>query len=134
MYNHDRPKTTDAMKANGTSKRAMEDILNQASHGKLVTKAIPKTIRAGSSAAAHGVAVPKVGQRGSSLPVMLGSFSGRVGTHSRGGVRLVTTGHQRCVAHTPYWRRHSPLAQGCQIVTRTIIPAVITWCFDAHYK
>ena len=56
----------------------MEDILNQANQGRLVTQAIPKpTGRAAPSAAAHGVAVPKVGQRANSLPVMPGSFSGR---------------------------------------------------------
>ena len=71
------PRPTDACRANGTSKRAMEDILNQASQGRLVTKAIPKTVRAGSTAAAHGVAAPKVGRRASSIPVMPGSFSGR---------------------------------------------------------
>lgn len=65
------------MRANGTSKRAMEDILDQAGQGRLVTQAIPKTVRAGSSAASHGVAVPKVGRRADSLPVLPGSFSGR---------------------------------------------------------
>ena len=55
----------------------MEDILNQAGQGRLVTAAIPKTVRAGSTAAAHGVAAPKVGRRASSIPVMPGSFSGK---------------------------------------------------------
>eukprot|EP00227_Mantoniella_beaufortii_P022007 CAMPEP_0197575336 /NCGR_PEP_ID=MMETSP1326-20131121/774_1 /TAXON_ID=1155430 /ORGANISM="Genus nov. species nov., Strain RCC2288" /LENGTH=132 /DNA_ID=CAMNT_0043138091 /DNA_START=52 /DNA_END=447 /DNA_ORIENTATION=+ len=63
----------------GASKRAMEDILNNAGRGKFVTAAVPKKskdVRAGSTAAAHGVAVPRVGQKAHSLPIMPGT-SGR---------------------------------------------------------